>query len=104
TARLRSDIDQAEFARLMQLDTASGTAIESKAAEQYAATAAQLAMGARTYRSRAVWYANPNCEWRCSFVLPERFHVTQAGAGDFDEWITIRADHYWNIGFWIGPV
>jgi len=104
TACLRRENDEAEFAKLMQLERSSTVTIGTHLAETYAARAAQLVRDARTYRSLAIWDADPNCEWRCSFVPPERCHVTQAGAGDFDEWITIGSDHYWNLGFWIGPM
>ena len=106
TTYLKSEKDEADFSHLMRLNREQSIAIDMPTAETAAARAAQLAGAAKTYRSFAVWNGEPKCEWRCSFVVPDRYHVTQAGAGDFDEWLTVGADHYWNFGgdLWTGPM
>lgn len=43
-------------------------------------------------------------DWPCRFVVPDRIYVFQAGGRDFDEWITVGEQHYWNLGFWLGPI
>jgi hypothetical protein len=42
-------------------------------------------------------------EWRLDFAQPDNFHVAQAVRedGDYDEWITIGADHYLRPAIWL---
>lgn len=103
-AYLRREMDEAQFADLFRLDMPTPNPIEMQAGASHAARAVQLATDAKTYRTFATWNDNPKAYLRCSFSSPNRYHVTQAGAGDFDEWITIGKNHYMNIGFWAGPM
>src|SRR5262249_15886124 len=44
--------------------------------------------------------------WRIDFIKPDQYHVTQkawSGRPDYvyDEWVTLAAEHYDNVGVWV---
>ena len=67
-----------------------------------AKAAAARATSARTYSSivdlRQTGDEPMEIQWRVEFAAPDRFHVRQAAAGQYDEWITIGQDNYRSFG------
>jgi hypothetical protein len=78
--------------------TPSSTPIDVAIAKAEAARATS----ARTYSSivdvKQTGDESSEIQWRVEFAEPDRFHVRQAAAGLYDEWITIGENNYRSFG------
>ncbi|MFH1419261.1 MAG: hypothetical protein ABII12_13365 [Planctomycetota bacterium] len=66
-------------------------------AKEVAASCIEVMREVQSYRSwgrdRQAKAATPEAEWWVN-VYPEKYHVTTRVGNDWDEWITIRSEHY----------
>jgi hypothetical protein len=83
-------------------ESSSSTPMDVATAKIEAARAVEATRLARTYSSivdaKQTGDQPWDIEWRVEFAAPDRFHVRQASAGQYDEWITIGKENYRSIG------